>query len=219
MKETFCHDIFCVVKDLKHIIENYISSARYLLLLSKKYQTWENLKMTSTFLKHLRSLFLHLVLVFSTQLLTLRAHSSSGGGKCWVKEPSGMFENVEQLCSCSSHVFDLEKESPCTQHLLNFPWLLLTKPDFVKRCMERSGWQLASFCLTGSSKSSSCAWGFPALQLQIPQFLWRTHGTILSSYFHTFGHSLHNFYSDGETRTPKHEERFIPLFFNRNIGF
>lgn len=211
MKET-CHNIFYGAKDPKHVIENYMGSTRYLHLLSKKYQTWEDVKMSSTFLKHLRSLFLHLV------LLTVRAHCSSAGGQCWVKEPLGMCANVEQLCSCSRSVFDMEEEPPCTQHLPNISWLLLTKAGFVKRFMERSRWQLASFCLNMSSKSSSYAWGFPALQLQIPQFLWKTHRTILSPYFHTFGYSLHYFYPDGETRTPKYEEGFIPLL-NKNLGF
>lgn len=113
-------------------------------------------------------------------------------------------------------VFDMEKEPPCTQHFLNVPWLLLTKPGFVERCVEGSRWQLASFCFNVSSKSSTYTWEFPALQLQIPQLLWRTHGTIFSPIFHTFGYSLRYFYPDGETRTQTHEERFTHFF---SIGF
>lgn len=97
MKET-CHNIFYGAKDPKHVIENYMGSAWYLHLLSKKYQTWEDVKMSSTFLKHLRSLFLHLV------LLTLRAHCSSAGGKCWVKEP---LEVCVQMWSSCAHAAGL----------------------------------------------------------------------------------------------------------------
>lgn len=71
IKGTFCHNIFSVAKDPKHIIENYMVSTGYLLLLSKKYWTWQTLKMSSTFLKYPRSFFLQLALVVTVQLLTL----------------------------------------------------------------------------------------------------------------------------------------------------
>lgn len=212
MKETFCHNIFYVAKDPKHVRENYTGSTRYLLLLSKKYQTWENLKMSSTFLKHPRSLFLHLALVLTTQLLTLRTHSSSAGANCWVKA-FGYVWGCGAVVLMHMSGFEMEEGPHCTQHLLSIPWLLLTKPGFVKRCAEGSRLQLSSFCLNVSTKSNNYTWEFPAIQLQIPWFLWRTHRTILFPYFHTFGYSLHYFYPDRKVRIQKHEERLIPLFF------
>lgn len=94
--------------------------------------------------------------------------------QCWSKLlGESLWVCVRMWSSCAHHMsgFEMEEGPHCTQHLLSIPWLLLTKPGFVKRCVEGSRLQLSSFCLNVSTKSNNYTWGFPALQLQIPWFL------------------------------------------------